>query len=579
MATRSAWLAVAAGVLVACSDGGDKPQPDAGMPDSTAPDEGTPPDRALEADAPPATPTTGTIRGTVTMPADIFPPPTGDLAGALIVAAIDGVPMLGGQPVAFATDHADFNAGSATYELTDVPPGRYAISAMLDDNESFTPDAPFDGGDVINPLPAEVEVVAGEVSTVDLVIDTPVPGAAPFCGAGPLDTQKRHCIFDFIWGFAERNYPFFSLKGIDWAAVKVAYEPRVDAPGTDVDFYYFVAELLAELRDGHCTVASASALGDVQVVPGVRLARIGGEIYCAWLDPGSAAAAAGLQVGDHLLTVDGKSFADHVAAFGKYTARPNDPWYYRSLMSSWLIGAAGSNAQIAIERDAATLTVARAAPAKATGPLVASQRLDGASGKQYGYIRIATFLTPEVVTQFDAALDALLDVAGLILDVRQNGGGESAVGNALIARLITSPVPVAKDHLRGSLTAAVVTTLAPRGTPFAGPVAVLIDESSFSNAHLFPSQLKDLQRATLVGRSTGGGSAAVETWQLSETLKVGLSKSLSVTANGSFDEELGTAPDVVVPQTLADVQAGLYSEPGVPAHDVVLQRAIEQLGD
>jgi carboxyl-terminal processing protease len=315
----------------------------------------------------------------------------------------------------------------------------------------------------------------------------------------------------------------------------------------------------------------------VALVAGVKLAQVDGAVYCEQVAPGSAAATAGLVVGDRVLSVDGKSFADHVAAVGKYVAHPNDPWYFRTLLSAWLVGAPGSKAQIAIARDNATLEVPRVAPVPAAGPPIVAQRLAGAAGKQYGYVRIAHFLTADVVQQFDAALDGLLDVAGLILDVRENGGGESAVGNAIIARLIEKPVPVAKDYLRGSASEFYVTTLQPRGTAYKGPVAVLIDESSFSNGHLFPSQLKELGRAILVGRTTGGGSAAVERWQLTEALTVQLSKAVSITAQGAIADELGTVPDVAVTRTAADVQAGLYAELGVPAHDVVLQRALERL--
>lgn len=63
-------------------------------------------------------------------------------------------------------------------------------------------------------------------------------------------------IFDQIWNFADREYSFFELKGVDWDAVYSTYAPQVEAKMTDEELFALAAEMLYELRDGHVNLRS-----------------------------------------------------------------------------------------------------------------------------------------------------------------------------------------------------------------------------------------------------------------------------------------------------------------------------------
>jgi len=524
---------------------------------------------------------TAAIHGTVSIMPDLFPAPPGDLVGPLYIGVLVD---LGAAPAGLAIVDADFTAGPVPYEVADIAPGSYMVTALLDDNENFSMTAPGpDGGDVWTPLTVPVELTAGQDLEVNLILDSIYPSAEPVCGEEPLDPAERQCIFDFVWTLADRYYPFFDLKAVDWDAVRADYEPLVTAAPLDRDFRLVITQLLTELEDGHSQVDPmvwALDLGITGIAEGATLALVGSEAYVQRLEPGSAAETAGLEVGDHVLSIDGFTFDVMLGVKGSFLPRPNDPWYFAAALQMWQAGDIADPASFAIERGGLTIEVARTIPLGGT-PEVVSSRLTGSSGRQYGYIRIPTFEKdfPEVVDGFNEALDALLDVDGLILDVRENPGGEYTLSAPMIARLIDAPLTIENQYYRGSADLSVPAVILPAADAYLGPIVVLVDEQSYSNGHLFPLDLVETGRATLVGRGTGGGNGTPESWVLTPVLSLSVATSFTLTASGSIADELGVEPDVAVPMTVADIQAGLYARLGVPESDIVLQRAIEVLGD
>lgn len=63
------------------------------------------------------------------------------------------------------------------------------------------------------------------------------------------DTQKGN--FEALWKIMDEHYCFFDEKGIDWDSVHTAYARQVDGTMNDTQLLEVLANMLAELRDGH----------------------------------------------------------------------------------------------------------------------------------------------------------------------------------------------------------------------------------------------------------------------------------------------------------------------------------------
>jgi carboxyl-terminal processing protease len=186
-----------------------------------------------------------------------------------------------------------------------------------------------------------------------------------------------------------------------------------------------------------------------------------------------------------------------------------------------------------------------------------------------GYVRIASFLTGSWINEFAIVLAYLRDTKGLIIDVRDNGGGSTNMSDIIVSRFLTSPLPYFPIYKGGKQQP--VYSLAPQGPfTYTNPVVVLINGVSFSTTECFAEMMKQIQNVTVVGDTTGGGGGAPEYYPLPSGRQVRVSTKNICRYDGAPQEWNGIPPDIVVMQTKSDVKNG---------HDLQLERAIALLHD
>ncbi len=57
--------------------------------------------------------------------------------------------------------------------------------------------------------------------------------------------------FDALWSDFDRTYPYFTIKGVDWAAARETYRPRAAAARSEDELAGVLVEMLGRLRDPH----------------------------------------------------------------------------------------------------------------------------------------------------------------------------------------------------------------------------------------------------------------------------------------------------------------------------------------
>jgi carboxyl-terminal processing protease len=138
----------------------------------------------------------------------------------------------------------------------------------------------------------------------------------------------------------------------------------------------------------------------------------------------------------------------------------------------------------------------------------------------YGLIVIRSFANDDLVRQFDAALTRLAGMKGLIIDVRYNGGGDTAVARPIMGRFIAQRRPYALMRRRegASLSAPWTEYVDPRGPfTYTKPVVVLCGPWSASMAEGFPMGMRAIGAARIVGARMMGLGAAVYDFTLDRT--------------------------------------------------------------
>ena len=124
-----------------------------------------------------------------------------------------------------------------------------------------------------------------------------------------------------------------------------------------------------------------------------------------------------------------------------------------------------------------------------------------------GYIYYESFSSPVGEGNLDYALNFLSTANGLIIDVRDNGGGSLTTVETYVARLGYISHKTGPGHNDFSEPYAITYLPAEEGRiRWAKPIVVLTNRSTFSAANNFASVMKNLPGVTIVGSVTGGGS-------------------------------------------------------------------------
>ena len=203
-----------------------------------------------------------------------------------------------------------------------------------------------------------------------------------------------------------------------------------------------------------------------------------------------------------------------------------------------------------------------------------------ASGLKYrilddniGYIRCESFQNSIGAGNVDEILLALQPCTGLIIDLRNNGGGLVTSAEELAARFTNKPIEVGYlRHKTGpahdAFSPMQQQVLKPaRGIRWQKRVAVLTNRMVFSAANEFVKYMKCCPLATIVGDHTGGGAGLPFSSELPNGWNVRFSACPMFDRYGNSTED-GIAPDVNVSLSEADFLRGT---------DTIIEAAREKL--
>jgi carboxyl-terminal processing protease len=266
--------------------------------------------------------------------------------------------------------------------------------------------------------------------------------------------------------------------------------------------------------------------------------------------PNSPAEKAGLQAGDQILAVDGKDVTSLL---------PEE-------VRQKVLGDEGTIVKLTIQRSGQDAPFdVQITRAKIDVPSVTSKMLDNT----IAYIQISTF-GDSTASDLHKQLATLMaqNPKGLILDLRDNGGGYLDTGISVASEFISSGIIVSERTGDGSLTShkAIAGGLA---TDTSLPMIVLVNGYSASASEIVAGALQDTGRARLLGETTYG-KGTVQNWvPLSDdqgAVRVTIARWL--TPNGNAIDTTGLTPDIEIKMTIDDINAKL---------DPQLDAAVKQL--
>lgn len=242
--------------------------------------------------------------------------------------------------------------------------------------------------------------------------------------------------FDALWNILNNRYCFFEYKDVDWNEVYSRYRPQVTENMNSHELFALMADMLAELKDGHVNLTS-----------NFDQAR-----YWKW-------------------------FEDYPDNFNADIVDKNylqEPHY----------------------------------------KIAGGMRYRILENENIGYIYYGSFSSYIGENSLDEILYSFSNCKGIIIDVRNNGGGSLNMVDRLVARFIDKDLTagyirhkLSPEHNHFSEYYPISITPANENRiKYFGKVAVLTNRMCYSATNQFVSAMKQLPNVAIIGDKTGGGS-------------------------------------------------------------------------
>jgi C-terminal processing protease CtpA/Prc len=172
------------------------------------------------------------------------------------------------------------------------------------------------------------------------------------------------------------------------------------------------------------------------------------------------------------------------------------------------------------------------------------------TNNEIGYIRFSGFTGAVDNENLNFILERYKNTKGLVLDLRENGGGYISDIYKILGRFVEVPTDLFYSRLKNGkghndFSSPEVAKVQPSlQTRYTKKVMVLIDRGTYSAGSIFSLSTKALPNMVLVGDSTGGGLGLPNGGQLPNgwTYRFSVSQGMDLNLNNSYEK--GVPPDI-----------------------------------
>ncbi|HXE53934.1 MAG TPA: S41 family peptidase, partial [Tepidisphaeraceae bacterium] len=402
-------------------------------------------------------------------------------------------------------------------------------------------------------------------------------GAAPAQASAPTPTStprridftvrmlidhaaERKEVFVEAWRTMRNRFYDPKMHGVDWDAARSTFEPLLANLADNEELHNVIMQMIGELNASHTGITGGYTPGDpnaerLQTLnPGFDLEADPSGYYkvSAILPKGPADHEwVNLHVGDFILSLNGMSLKTADNYWKLFNLVPGRKFEFTVNSKP--------------ESDGAWTVLLDPLSPAAVADLQYEHWVDRRremvkklSNDQIGYLHIRAMDAPSF-QKFQRDLLDNLDKKALIIDERFNGGG--GIDQELL-EILNQRTKYESWRARDSVEL-------PRPVQaFFGPMVVMQNERSASNAEMFPEGFRTLGLGKIVGMPTYGAVIGTGAYRLLDGASLRTPGVGVFTGKGINFENYGVQPDVTVDNTPADFMAG---------HDRQIEKAVEVL--
>ena len=224
-----------------------------------------------------------------------------------------------------------------------------------------------------------------------------------------------------IWKEADYNFVFFDQQPhLNWDSVYVSYIPKILATKNLYEYIRVLSNFIGTLKDGHTGIMLNQFYWNETDLPPVYFVKYKGKRYVTQVDESLKDQ---IPIDVEITRLNGKTWDDYLNG----SDFENNDWrgLTNSTLELTLLSKDNKESKVVVIRNLNTLGRVKKLhmiPASA-GPSVVNFEFKSISPK-VAYVNLGTFADSSVVTDFKKALPQIRKHKALIVDIRNNGGGD-----------------------------------------------------------------------------------------------------------------------------------------------------------
>jgi tricorn protease len=373
---------------------------------------------------------------------------------------------------------------------------------------------------------------------------------------------ERKQVFEEAWRVMKNRYYDPKMHGANWASAKDKYEALLGNIADIEELQNVIMEMIGEINSSHTGISGGTRLPGDQNRPERIATRYPGfdmqadssgyyKVSYVYRKGPADHEYVKLAPGNFILAVNGKELKTSENYWKLFNIMPERKFEFvvnskPSMDGSWTVMLDPLTAAQHSDLEYARWVDDRSAMVKAL------------SGGQVGYLHIKAMDAPSLA-KFQRDLLENQDKKALIIDERFNGGG--GIDQELL-QILNQRKSYQSTRNRDSLE------VKRPAQAFFGPMVVLQNERSASDAEMFPDGFRALGLGKLVGMPTMAAVIGTGSYTLLDGQTLRTPGSLVKTERQEDMENYGVVPDFVIDNTPPDFLAG---------HDRQVEKAIEVL--
>lgn len=487
----------------------------------------------------------------------------------------------------WSTAYASTRVSADVSTRREIVGGKFLVYAP-DDHQGFPADFGDDGllfteDDPIVGLPQGYTVVDMDTApfTFDRsrepIIDLIEPESSALDDFSALSYSEA---FDAMLEKMRTEYAFTEYKGIDWDAMRDEFRPRFVAAEGQKDIKpYLIAlrDFTWAIPDGHVKAPSVADDFSIAIGGGLGIAvreLDDGRVIVNYLLEESPAAMAGIALKAEIVEINGQSISAVISDTIAWSA-PFSTEHFKRLqqlryVTRFPVGTQvevtfknpGESVEQTVDLEAVPERQSFSFSSFSTGLTGFEQPVEyKLLPEGYGYAKIYSFADNDLLSiqLWERMIRTLnqAQIPGLIIDMRQNGGGAGFLADQMAAYFFNEPLELGNagrySEELGDFYFDDRTIdrfyLPPDNLRYQGKVAILVGPNCNSACEFFTYDMTLQERSAVVGQyPTAGLGGSVEDFLMPEGQRVRMTIGRAVDMNGEIHiEGKGVAPTVKVP--------------------------------